>query len=93
MTGVKLRLDWIIRKVHSKFSILNTKNESINRFKSNWEFISHRSSQGTRKKIFQNMVSIYTAMLNMSEEKKELISKKIMEINRTCTAENNQITV
>lgn len=32
-SGVKLRLDWIVRKVYEKFKSLKTKNESINKFK------------------------------------------------------------
>ncbi len=62
-----MRLDRIVRKVHDKFKSLTTKNESINRFKDNWEFISKKSSLPVRKKIFQNIVAIYTAMLHMSE--------------------------
>ena len=37
------------------------------------------------------IVEIYTAMLNMSEEKRELISRKIMEINRMCSMEKEVI--
>lgn len=88
VAGVKLRLDWIVRKVYQKFKSLNTKNESINRFKQNWDFISKSSGVSARKRIYQDIVTIYTAMLNMSEQKRQIISKKIMEINLTCQREN-----
>jgi hypothetical protein len=88
--GAKLRLDWIVRKVYEKFKNLTTKNESINRFRANWEFISKKSSPQIRRMIYRDIVAIYTAMLSAGEEKREIISKKIMEINKLCQAENKQ---
>ena len=42
------------------------------------------SQQSMRKKIFRNIAIIYESMLNVSEEKKAVISQKILEVNRLC---------
>ena len=60
-------MDWIVRKVYEKFNSLTTKNENIIKFKANWEFISKKSGPAVRRKIYREIVAIYTAMLNMSE--------------------------
>ena len=38
-----------------------------------------------RRAIYKHIAVIYESMLNVSEEKKAIISKKIMEVNELCS--------
>lgn len=67
-----------------KFETLRTANTNIVTFRRNKQYIMKGTSSSIKREIYKCMLAVYMAMLNMTEEKREMISKKIIEINVIC---------
>jgi hypothetical protein len=81
---IELKMYSLVSKVFNKFQTLKTDNDYIRAFRENKTLVLTGADPVSRKRIFRSIATIYESMLNVDEQKKAIISHKIIEVNQLC---------
>ena len=75
----------IMHRIFTKFDCMKGTRSIIEQFRNNRQRVFQIDRQPLQHRIFQQMARIYLAIANNEPNKKEILSRCIVEVNRLCT--------